>query len=160
MAKAIDFIVRREFDYAAVEYANGKPLEEILGVILSRTRTERSFTTPIVRPSPISTRCPDVVDVYKRDLDVTRYNVPFLLYPYVALYTTRGCPAQCTFCLWPQTLSGHPWRKRSSDAVAAEMKKAKDLLAIGEGILLRRRHLQHSESAHHRALRKAEAARR
>ena len=42
----------------------------------------------------------------------------------LSLYTTRGCPAQCTFCLWPQTLSGHPWRKRSSDAVAAEMKKA------------------------------------
>ncbi len=69
---------------------------------------------------------PDVVDVYKRDLDPTRYNVPFLLYPYVSLYTTRGCPAQCTFCLWPQTLSGHPWRKRSSDAVAAEMEKAKE----------------------------------
>jgi radical SAM superfamily enzyme YgiQ (UPF0313 family) len=69
---------------------------------------------------------PDVIDVYKRDLDVKRYNVPFLLHPYIALYTTRGCPAQCTFCLWPQTLSGHPWRKRSSDAVVAEMKKAKE----------------------------------
>ena len=69
---------------------------------------------------------PDVVDVYKRDIDPRRYNVPFLLYPFVSLYTTRGCPAQCTFCLWPQTLSGHPWRKRSSDAVAAEMKKAKE----------------------------------
>jgi len=30
----------------------------------------------------------------------------------------------CTFCLWPQTLSGHPWRTRSSDDVAAEVKKA------------------------------------
>ena len=29
---AIDFVVRREFDYAVVEYANGKPLSEILGV--------------------------------------------------------------------------------------------------------------------------------
>jgi len=27
--------------------------------------------------------------------------------------------------LWPQTLSGHPWRKRSTDRVAAEMAKAK-----------------------------------
>jgi radical SAM superfamily enzyme YgiQ (UPF0313 family) len=44
----------------------------------------------------------------------------------VSLYTTRGCPAQCTFCLWPQTLSGHPWRKRSTDDVAREMAKAKD----------------------------------
>ena len=70
---------------------------------------------------------PDVTDVYKRDLDVTKYNVPFLLHPYVALYTTRGCPALCTFCLWPQTLSGHAWRKRSTDAVAREMAKAKEL---------------------------------
>ncbi len=52
--------------------------------------------------------------------------MPFLLYPFVSLYTTRGCPAQCTFCLWPQTLSGHPWRKRSSDRVAQEMAKAKE----------------------------------
>jgi radical SAM superfamily enzyme YgiQ (UPF0313 family) len=59
-------------------------------------------------------------------MDVTRYNVPFLLHPYIALYSTRGCPAQCTFCLWPQTLSGHAWRKRSSDDVAAEMKWAKE----------------------------------
>jgi radical SAM superfamily enzyme YgiQ (UPF0313 family) len=28
--------------------------------------------------------------------------------------------------LWPQTLSGHPWRKRSSDDVAREMAKAKE----------------------------------
>ena len=40
---------------------------------------------------------PHVTDIYRRDLDVKRYNVPFLLYPYVSLYTTRGCPAQCTF---------------------------------------------------------------
>ena len=124
-APAIDFIVRREFDYAVVEFANGKPLSGILGV------SYRGANGQIVhnpdRPAVADLDAlPDVVDVYKRDLDVTRYNVPFLLYPFVALYTTRGCPAQCTFCLWPQTLSGHPWRKRSSDAVAREMAKAKE----------------------------------
>src|SRR2546421_371829 len=66
------------------------------------------------------------IKIYKRDMDVPRYNVPFLLHPYIALYSTRGCPAQCTFCLWPQTLSGHAWRKRSTDDVAAEMKWAKE----------------------------------
>ena len=69
---------------------------------------------------------PWATKIYKRDMDVTRYNVPFLLHPYIALYSTRGCPAQCTFCLWPQTLSGHAWRKRSTDDVAAEMKWAKE----------------------------------
>ena len=62
--------------------------------------------------------------VYKRDLDITRYNVPFLLNPFVSLYTSRGCPALCTFCLWPQTHSGHRWRLRSGDDVANEVRYA------------------------------------
>src|SRR6478672_8902605 len=123
--KAIDFVCRREFDYSVVEYANGKPLSEIIGI------SYRDASGKVVhnadRPDVMDLDAlPDVVDVYFRDMDVRRYNVPFLLYPFVALYTTRGCPAQCTFCLWPQTLSGHPWRKRSTDAVAREMAKAKE----------------------------------
>jgi radical SAM superfamily enzyme YgiQ (UPF0313 family) len=39
----------------------------------------------------------------------------------MSLYTGRGCPAQCTFCLWPQTIGGHKYRVRSADSVAAEM---------------------------------------
>ncbi len=42
----------------------------------------------------------------------------------IAFYTTRGCPAMCTFCLWPQTHSGHRWRVRSSDDVAREVRFA------------------------------------
>jgi len=121
---AIDFIVRKEFDYATVEFANGKPVDQILGIsYLKNGKVMHNLDRPAVEDLDA---LPDVVDVYKRDLDVPRYNVPFLLHPFVALYTTRGCPAQCTFCLWPQTLSGHPWRKRSSDAVAREMAKAKE----------------------------------
>jgi hopanoid biosynthesis associated radical SAM protein HpnJ len=123
--QAIDFVCRREFDYSVVEYANGKPLSEIIGI------SYRDASGKVVhnadRPDVTDLdKLPDVTDVYFRDMDVRRYNVPFLLYPFVSLYTTRGCPAQCTFCLWPQTLSGHPWRKRSTDAVAREMAKAKE----------------------------------
>jgi len=32
----------------------------------------------------------------------------------------------CTFCLWPQTHSGHRWRLRSADDIAAECKWAKE----------------------------------
>ena len=28
----IDFVCRKEFDYSIVEYAHGKPLEDILGI--------------------------------------------------------------------------------------------------------------------------------
>jgi hopanoid biosynthesis associated radical SAM protein HpnJ len=122
---SIDFVCRKEFDYAVVDYANGKPLNEILGI--SYLEDGKIVHTPDAPQIQDLDALPHVTDVYKRDLDVTNYNVPFLLHPYVSLYTTRGCPAQCTFCLWPQTLSGHAWRKRSSDDVAAEMKKAKEL---------------------------------
>src|SRR5574341_1527600 len=107
---AIDFVVRREFDFATVEFAQGKPLEEILGISY---RKNGGVAHNPDRP-PVD------------NLDVKRYNVPFLLWPFVSLYTTRGCPAQCTFCLWPQTLSGHPWRQRSTERVAAEMAKARE----------------------------------
>ena len=122
---AIDFVCRKEFDYAVTDYAKGKPLEEIAGV--SYRKDGKVIHNPDAPQIQDLDSLPHVPEVYKRDLDVTRYNVPFLLHPYVSLYTTRGCPAQCTFCLWPQTLSGHPWRKRSSDDVAAEMAKAKQL---------------------------------
>ena len=121
----IDFIVRKEFDHAVVDYAKGKPLEEIPSV--SFLKDGKIVHNPDAPQIQDLDSLPHVTEVYKRDLDVRRYNVPFLLYPFVALYTTRGCPAQCTFCLWPQTLSGHPWRKRSTDDVAAEMAKAKQL---------------------------------
>jgi len=121
---SIDFVVRKEFDYAVYEFANGKPLEEILGI--SYLKNGSVVHTPDRPEIQDLDSLPHVTEVYRRDLDVTKYNVPFLLYPYVSLYTTRGCPAQCTFCLWPQTLSGHPWRKRSTDDVAREMADAKE----------------------------------
>jgi hopanoid biosynthesis associated radical SAM protein HpnJ len=123
-AKVIDVVCRKEFDYSIVEYAQGKPLDEILGISY---RKNGSVVHNPDRPTIENLDAlPHVTDVYRRDLDVRRYTVPFLLHPFVSLYTTRGCPAQCTFCLWPQTLSGHPWRKRSTDDVAREMAKAKE----------------------------------
>jgi hopanoid biosynthesis associated radical SAM protein HpnJ len=123
-AKVIDVACRKEFDYSIVEYAQGKPIEDILGI--SYRKNGHVVHNPDRPTIENLDALPHVTDVYRRDLDVRRYNVPFLLHPFVSLYTTRGCPAQCTFCLWPQTLSGHPWRKRSTDDVAREMAKAKD----------------------------------
>ena len=121
---ALDFVARKEFDYAVVDYAHGKPLEQILGI--SYLKNGAVVHNPDAPQIQDLDALPHVTDIYHRDLDVRRYNVPFLLNPFVSLYTTRGCPAQCTFCLWPQTLSGHPWRKRSTDDVAREMAKAKE----------------------------------
>jgi hopanoid biosynthesis associated radical SAM protein HpnJ len=121
-APAIDFIIRREFDHQIVQYANGKPIEEIAGA--SYRRNGQVVNNPEAAPIENLDELPWVSKVYKRDLDVTRYNVPFLLNPFISFYTSRGCPALCTFCLWPQTHSGHRWRLRSADDVAAEVRYA------------------------------------
>lgn len=118
---AIDFIVRKEFDYQVVDFANGKPLSEIASVSY-RNGSGELVHNPDAPQIENLDELPWAAKIYKRDLDISRYNVPFLKHPYIALYTERGCPALCTFCLWPQTLSGHRWRTRSADDVAGEVK--------------------------------------
>jgi hopanoid biosynthesis associated radical SAM protein HpnJ len=119
-SKAIDFIVRREFDYQIAGYAQGKPLEELPGVSYRKNGT--NIHNPEGGSIENLDELPWVTKVYKRDLDFRRYNVPFLLNPYISFYTTRGCPAMCTFCLWPQTHSGHRWRLRSAQDIANEVR--------------------------------------
>lgn len=121
---ALDFVVRREFDHQIVDFANGKPLADIAGV--SYRKNGDVVHNPDAPAIEDLDALPWVTKVYQRDLDVTRYNVPFLLNPFVAFYTSRGCPAMCTFCLWPQTHSGHRWRRRSSGDVAAEVRFVKE----------------------------------
>lgn len=123
-SKAIDFVVRKEFDHQIVAYANGKPLEEIPGV--SFRKGDGFWHNPDAPVIEDLDSLPWASKVYKRDLDFTRYNVPFLKNPFVSIYTSRGCPAQCTFCLWPQTHSGHRWRLRSIADVVNEVKWIKE----------------------------------
>src|SRR6202795_3308432 len=117
-SKAIDFVVRREFDYQIANYAKGTPLSDLPGV--SYWKDGDIVHNPEGGVIENLDELPWVTKVYKRDLDFKRYNVPFLLNPYISFYTTRGCPAMCTFCLWPQTHSGHRWRLRSALDIANE----------------------------------------
>ena len=119
---AIDFVVKREFDYQIRDFAQGKPLDEIPSVVFRKNGGfQNNPDAPVIEDLDA---LPWVTKTYKRDLDFKRYNVPFLLHPYISFYTSRGCPAQCTFCLWPQTHSGHRWRLRSSDDIVNECRYA------------------------------------
>lgn len=122
-SNAIDFVVKKEFDYQIRDYANGKPLEEIPSVVFRRPdgTFQHNPEAPVIE---YLDELPWASKVYQRDLNFKNYNVPFLLNPFISIYTSRGCPAMCTFCLWPQTHSGHRWRLRSSDDVVAECKWA------------------------------------
>jgi hopanoid biosynthesis associated radical SAM protein HpnJ len=119
----IDFIVRGEFDHAVTDYAHGKPLSDILGASYRKDGKIVHNAAQAQLHTAELDALPFASDVYKRDLQIENYNVPFLLNPFVSFYTSRGCPALCTFCMWPQTISGHAWRTRSVDNVVEEVKR-------------------------------------
>jgi hopanoid biosynthesis associated radical SAM protein HpnJ len=124
-SKAIDFVTGSEFDFTIQEIAQGRPLHQVAG--LSYRTNGHVDRTPDRAVLEDMDRLPFVVDVYKRDLEVERYFIGYLLHPYLSLYTGRGCRSKCTFCLWPQTVGGHRYRTRSVEHVVAEIAHARRL---------------------------------
>ena len=120
----IDFVCDAEFDFTIQEIAEGKPLEKVVGITILKDG-EPHFTgqRPIIEDMDL---LPWVTKIYKRDLVTTDYYNGYMLHPYMSLYTGRGCKSRCTFCLWPQTISGHRYRFRSIENVVGEIKWARD----------------------------------
>ena len=116
---AIDWVGRKEFDFTCKEVCEGRPLDAIAG--LSFKKDGKIIHNPERELITNMDTLPWVADVYKRDLQIEKYFIGYLLHPYISLYTGRGCPAQCSFCLWPQTIGGHKYRVRSPQNVADEM---------------------------------------
>jgi anaerobic magnesium-protoporphyrin IX monomethyl ester cyclase len=63
---------------------------------------------------------PFVSSVYRKHLDISPYFYGHSLHPLVVIMTGRGCPFHCTYCVVPQVLQGHTYRKRSIDSIVAE----------------------------------------
>lgn len=123
---AIDWVGRKEFDFTCKEVAEGRPLKDVAGLSY-RDAEGRVRHNPERELIANMDDLPWVADVYRRDLKIEKYFIGYLLHPYLSLYTGRGCPAQCTFCLWPQTIGGHKYRVRSAQNVADEMAYMKRL---------------------------------
>jgi hopanoid biosynthesis associated radical SAM protein HpnJ len=122
LTKAIDFVVRREFDYQIADYAKGKPLEELPGVSFRKNGASSTI------PKAPAIENLDALPWVTQDLQArSRHHALQRAVPAEPVHlvcTPRGCPALCTFCLWPQTHSGHRWRLRSADDVANEVRYA------------------------------------
>jgi len=122
---ALDFVAGSEFDFTIQEVAQGRALEDVSGLSHRvNGRVEHTPERPILENMDL---LPFVTPVYKRDLTVEHYAIGYLRYPYVSLYTGRGCRSKCTFCLWPQTVGGQRYRTRSVGHVAEEMALAQRL---------------------------------
>jgi hopanoid biosynthesis associated radical SAM protein HpnJ len=126
LSPMIDFVCGSEFDYTCLELAQGKPLDQIAG--LSYRNQNGGFVHTPKRPLVKDLDAlPSVLPIYYRDLTIENYFIGYLLHPYVSFYTGRGCPGRCSFCLWPQTISGHTYRVSSPKTVIHHVEEGKAL---------------------------------
>ena len=121
---AIDIVCRGEFDYSTKELCEGREWDRVDGI--SFIKDEQIVHTADRSPITDLDALPFVAPIYKRDLPIKEYIIPHFKNPYVSIYTSRGCPARCIYCLWPQTFSGQKMRTRSPQNVYEEVKWIKD----------------------------------
>ena len=129
MSEVVDAIARREYDFTARDLlrtlsGNGL-LEDVLGLTYRHNGSVES--APDRQLIDDLDQLPHVVDVYGRYLKSDWYFNPNALYPQVTLITSRGCPYRCSFCVFPQTMTGRMYRTRSVNDVIAELEKVPEI---------------------------------
>jgi len=121
---AIDFVAGNEFDFTIKEIAEGNSLENIDGLVYKKNGVPIHNKPRAIIEDMDS--LPWVTKIYKDNLVTTDYYNGYMLHPYMSFYTGRGCKSHCSFCLWPQTISGHKYRTRSVKNITAEITWARD----------------------------------
>jgi hopanoid biosynthesis associated radical SAM protein HpnJ len=117
---AVDIVCRGEFDYSTKELCEGREWHRVDGI--SFMDGENVVHTPDRPPIADLDQLPFVAPIYRRDLPISEYVIPHFKNPYVSIYSSRGCPSRCTYCLWPQTISGRTMRTRSPHNVFEEIR--------------------------------------
>ena len=121
----VDIAARLEYDFTVRDIAEavegGVSFEDINGISYKENgrithNPDREFIT-----SEELDRIPFVSRVCKEHLNIQDYFLGHTLYPMVQIFTGRGCPNQCTFCAWPETLMGRKHRVRSVENVVDEL---------------------------------------
>ncbi|MDD5128160.1 MAG: radical SAM protein [Candidatus Omnitrophica bacterium] len=118
----IDYVLMGEYEYTLLELVNSlrgrKHLKSILGLAF------RDNQVVINRPRPTIKNLDQLPWPLREEASIYKYNDGFagLPVPNVQMYSSRGCPFHCIFCLWPQVLyREHKYRKRNPVDVVEEM---------------------------------------
>lgn len=120
---AVDAVCRREYDMTVVELAEAlagtKKIGDVAG--LSYRDGDRGIVhNPDRAYIQDLNELPFVTEIFKKHLRIEDYFYAHIQYPMVTTFTSRGCPAQCTWCMYPQVFYGHAFRHRSPENIVAE----------------------------------------
>ena len=133
---SVDISARWEYDFTLKELAevleNGGDITDILGISYIKDgvihhNPNRPFST-----SEMLDTIPFVAPIYKKYLNINDYFLGQSLNPEVQIFTGRGCPNHCTFCAWPQTLTGKCYRVRNITSVLDEVEWIENNLDVNE----------------------------
>ncbi|OGZ34755.1 MAG: hypothetical protein A2174_02310 [Candidatus Portnoybacteria bacterium RBG_13_41_18] len=130
-SSSIEGVIRQELELPLVNIAEGKDISEIKGITWKRGSEIVSNPDENFLSSEQLDNLPFVTDVYRRFLKIKNYRQTSLKYPFVDLFTGRGCYwGECTFCLWPSTIHrGAPkYRKRNIKNVIEELYYIKKMM--------------------------------
>ena len=120
----IDSVARNEYEETVVDLAIRLEEKESLDHVLSLTwRKGENIVRNESRP-PLQNldNMPFASEIFKRFANPRNYFFSAGRFPQVMLYTGRGCPYLCTFCVYPQNFYGHNYRHRSAKSIATEFK--------------------------------------
>jgi radical SAM superfamily enzyme YgiQ (UPF0313 family) len=119
----VDAVGRGEYEATVLEVAgslgDGDGIDRVTG--LSFGAHGKIIHNPDREPIRDLDSLPMVAGVYRKHLRVEDYFNPNALHPMVTTVSSRGCPHNCSFCVYPQTFSGHRVRRRDPQSVADEM---------------------------------------
>jgi len=121
----VDIVARWEFDFVLRDLVNAinkhENLQQVNGISFKNDSTiVHNPDRPPSTPEDLDS-IPFVSQVYKNHLNINDYLLNYALHPEVQIFTGRGCPFNCTFCSWPQTLMGRKYRARSVSNVLDEI---------------------------------------
>ncbi|HXP40046.1 MAG TPA: radical SAM protein [Candidatus Acidoferrales bacterium] len=124
MSAALEAVAIREYEYTVRDWleakACGADLSAVDGLVWRHSRTGVIVSNKPREAIKNLDELPFVSEVYKRFLHTPDYFYGHSLWPLVVFDTSRGCPYHCSFCVYPQTFSGHTMRYRSVGNVADE----------------------------------------
>lgn len=119
----IDGLARHEYDYivrdTAIAIRDKTDLSSVKG--LTWRKDGNIIHNPDAELITELDEIPYASEFIKRHLTVTDYVFPAAAFPAIQMFTGRGCPARCNFCVYPQTLHGHKYRLRSPENVIGEI---------------------------------------
>ena len=126
----VDFVARREYDitifsiYTALR--DNLDLADVPG-ITTKYKREALLETPDRPYIHDLDVIPFASKIYSKHLNIEDYYYGHVKYPMVSIFTSRGCNAKCTYCVYPQTMFGMH-RARSPKNIADEFEWIKNNL--------------------------------